>query len=111
VWRKGYSTRCRLCTTLVTAIGRVAAATGCRVTIDKIRRCSNDGSILADELSKGRFAAFKRKLPETWEISPDPAWIPPSILAWIADPKDDNSLGNKILEDINNRRTLLSNYN
>jgi hypothetical protein len=112
VWRKGYSTRCRLCTTLVTAIGRVAAATtGCRVTIDKIRRCSNDGSILADELSKGRFAAFKRKLPETWEISPDPAWIPPSILAWIADPKDDNSLGNKILEDINNRQTLLSNYN
>jgi hypothetical protein len=96
---------------LVTAIGRVAAATGCRVTIDKIRRCSNHGSILADELSKGRFAAFKRKLPETWEISPDPAWIPPSILAWIADPKDDISLGDKILADMHKRQTLLSNNN
>jgi len=100
VWRKGYSTRCRLCTTLVSAIGRIAAATGCRVTIDKIKRCSNDGSILADELSKGRFAAFKRKLPNDWEVSLDPAWIPPSILAWIADPVEDHSLGDKILDDI-----------
>jgi len=100
VWKKGYSTRCRLCTTLVNAIGRVAAATGCRITIDKIKRCSNDGSILADELSKGRFAAFKRKLPNSWETSLDPAWVPPSILAWIANPTEDLSLGDRILEDI-----------
>ena len=32
IWRKGYSTRCRLCTTLVSAIGRVAAAIGCKST-------------------------------------------------------------------------------
>ncbi len=100
VWRKGYSTRCRLCTTLVSAIGRIAAATGCRITIDKIKRCSNDGSILADELSKGWFAAFKRKLPDHWEVSLNPAWIPPSILAWIADPVEDHSLGDRILDDI-----------
>jgi hypothetical protein len=84
----------------VNAIGRVAAATGCRITIDKVKRCSNDGSILADELSKGRFAAFRRKLPSSWEISLDPAWIPPSILAWIANPTEDLSLGDRILEDI-----------
>jgi hypothetical protein len=100
VWRKGYSTRCQLCTTLVNAISRITAANGCRITIDKVRRCSNDGSILADELSKGRFAAFKRKLPDSWEISPQPAWIPPSILAWIANPVEDHSLGDRILDDM-----------
>jgi hypothetical protein len=102
VWRKGYSIRCRLCDTLVKAIGRIAAATGCRVDIKKVTRCSNDGSILADELSKGRFSAFKRKLPSTWKITPEPAWIPPSILRWIATPRADYSLGEKILTDMRN---------
>jgi hypothetical protein len=66
IWRKGYSTRCQLCTILVKAIGRIAANVGCTVTIDKITRISNDGAILADELSKGRFTTFKSKLPEGW---------------------------------------------
>jgi hypothetical protein len=104
VWRKGYSNRCQLCNTLVVAISRIAAANGCRVSIDKITRCSDDGSILADELSKGRFAAFKRKLPTTWQIDEAPAWIPPSILAWIALPAADPDLGDRILKDIQNRR-------
>jgi hypothetical protein len=103
VWRKGYSTNCKLCDTLVKAIGSIAATTGCRVDIKKVTRCSNDGSILADELSKGRFAAFKRKLPDSWEISPAPAWIPPSILKWIAVPQADRNLAEKIMDDIRSR--------
>jgi hypothetical protein len=100
IWRKGYSTRCGLCTTLVKAIGLLATAAGCRVTIDKITRCSNDGAILADELSKGRHAAFRAKLPSSWTVNTDPAWIPVSILAWIADPAVDLDLGGKIINDL-----------
>jgi hypothetical protein len=101
VWKKGYSTRCRLCTTLVQAIGRVAAATNCTVVLEKITRCSNAGSILADELSKGRHSAFRSKLPADWVLPQDPAWVPPSILAWISNPLEDNSLRKRILDDIN----------
>ena len=82
------------------AIGRIAAKASCTVTIDKITRVSNDGAILADELSKGRFTTFKSKLPEGWTIRQEPAWIPPSILAWIALPAADHNLGDKIISDI-----------
>jgi hypothetical protein len=84
----------------VKAIGRIAAKVGCTVTIDKITQISNDGAILADELSKGRFTTFKSKLPEGWTIRQEPAWIPPSILAWIALPAADHNLGDKIISDI-----------
>jgi hypothetical protein len=84
----------------VKAIGRIAAKAGCTVTIDKITRVSNDGAILADELSKGRFTTFKSKLPDGWTIRQEPAWIPPSILAWIALPTADHNLGDKIISDI-----------
>lgn len=100
IWRKGYSTNCQLCTTVVKAIARVAAALGCRVTIDKITRCSVDGAILADELSKGRFQAFFNKYPTSWTRDPQPAWIPPAILAWIENPEVDHGLGDAILCDM-----------
>jgi hypothetical protein len=78
------------------------------MAIEKITRCSNTGSILADELSKGRFAAFQRKLPRDWPISQSPAWIPPSILYWIANPEVDLDLGDRILSDIQKHDTLAS---
>jgi hypothetical protein len=106
IWRKGYSTRCSLCTTLVSAINTVATAAGCAVAIEKITRCSDTGSELADELSKGRYLAFKRKLPASWHINTEPAWIPPSILAWIAKPAADKRLGDKILRDIQKHRIV-----
>jgi hypothetical protein len=84
----------------VKAIGRIAAHIGCTITIDKITRVSNNGAILADELSKGRFSAFKSKLPQGWVVRQEPAWIPPSILAWITVPSADHELGDKILRDI-----------
>ena len=31
IWRKGYSNKCRLCSTLVAAIAAVASAVGCDV--------------------------------------------------------------------------------
>ena len=107
VWRKGYSTNCALCTTIVTAIGRIAAAIGCTFTVDKITRCSTTGAILADELSKGRFAAFRAKLPPQWVIDAEPAWIPPAILKWIHNPVVDPGLGDAILRDMSLKDGLL----
>ena len=59
IFAKGYSTTCELSTTLVSAIAVVATTIGCRLTIDKITRCSSPGAILSDELSKGQFSAFR----------------------------------------------------
>jgi len=100
IWRKGYSSTCMLCTTLVNAIARIAAAFGCTITIDKITRCSNTAAKLADDLSKGDFRTFIDRWPEDSPREPDPAWIPPSILAWVDKPASDLSLGDKILKDI-----------
>jgi hypothetical protein len=100
IWKKGYSTNCHLCTTIVNAIARVAAALGCRVAIDKITRCSNTGAILADELSKGKFQRFFDKLPHEWTLDPEPAWIPPSILKWVDYPAVNPDLGDQILADL-----------
>jgi len=107
IWQKGYSSSCALCTTLVAAIGRVAAALGATVAIDKITRCDGTGATLADELSKGRYAHFKRRLPIDWVLPSEPAWIPPAILQWIADPVPTPDLGNKILADLAAANVLL----
>jgi hypothetical protein len=100
IWRKGYSSTCQLCTTLVSAISRVAAALGSTLTIDKISRCSNTGAELADHLSKGNFSAFYAGWPTGRARNLEPAWIPPAILAWIDKPAVDHALGVKILADI-----------
>jgi len=107
IWRKGYSSSCSLCTTLVTAIGRLAAALGITVFIQKVTRCSNAGSILADELSKGRNQRFWDKLPPSWPLPSDPTWVPANILKWIADPVIDPCLGDRILAEIRVRTPLL----
>jgi hypothetical protein len=107
IWRKGYSSTCPLCTTLVNAISRVAAALGASVAIDKITRCSETGATIADELSKGRLYRVKSRLPQGWEMPGDPAWIPASILQWIADPVPSPDLGNKILDELRSRVLLL----
>jgi hypothetical protein len=100
IWRKGYSTTCLLCTTLVAAIGRIAAAIGCTVAIEKITRCSDVNASLADHLSKGDFTAFRRDWPTDRPRALDPAWIPPAILAWIDYPVSDLDLGDKILRQL-----------
>jgi hypothetical protein len=60
IWKKGYSTRCALCTTLVKATATVPTAIGCRLEVVKIRRCSTPGAVMADCLSKADFNGFRR---------------------------------------------------
>jgi hypothetical protein len=103
IFKKGYSTTCDLCNTLVSAIARVSAALGCKITVDKIARCSDTSSQLADFLSKGRFSQFLDSWPAGQPRSLEPAWIPPAILDWIDNPRILSDLGERILTDIKNR--------
>ena len=59
VYKRGYSSACRLSSTLAKAIGTVAAGLGCEVAIEKVTRCSATGPVLADLLSKARFNQFR----------------------------------------------------
>ena len=60
IWRKGYSNKGRMCSTLVAAIAAVASAVGCEVELRKISRCSDVGLQLADYLSKGEFGSCRQ---------------------------------------------------
>jgi len=97
IWEKGYSSSCDLCTTIVKAIATVAAGLGCRVSIQKITRCSTKPAVLADLLSKGDFRRF-------WALhrhhNLDPARIPVAILSWVNNPRRDDELGSRILKEI-----------
>lgn len=97
IWEKGYSSSCELCSTLVKATATVAAGLRCRFTITKITRCSTKPAILADLLSKGDFRNF-------WALrgdgNRDPARVPASILAWVANPCRDDELGARILREL-----------
>ena len=108
IWQKGYSNSCGLCTSLVSAIGAVAAALGSHVTIKKVARCSSTGAILADALSKAAFDKFRDvSAAASWPVSLEPSWVPPSLLAWIANPSDSYDLGERIILDIRQRTPVL----
>jgi len=104
IWLKGYSSRCSLCTTLVSAMAAVAAALGTKVFVEKVARCSSPAAAAAGALSKADFAAARRLAPE---MSVEPGWIAPAIFAWVADPREDPDLGAKIIRDISRRAAIL----
>lgn len=97
IWKKGYSTSCPLSNTLEKAIATVAAGIGCRFTIEKVRRRTTAGAVLADDLSKADFNQFWRK---AGPVNLNPAPIPKCILAWLADPVSDEELGSRTLMEI-----------
>lgn len=102
IFRKGYSTSCRLSTTLVRAIATVAAGIGCRVDVVKISRCSTVQADMADALSKSdltRFWANADKLPAL-ALPLSPAVVPPALTAWLAAPSEDAALGERLLSGL-----------
>ena len=108
IWKKGYSTRCQLCTTLVKAISTVAAGLGCKFTIEKIRRCSSPGAVMADALSKAEFNSFRRTaLAARWSLGAEPARVPGPVLHWLANPVVDDDLGDKILRHLATNSAVL----
>ena len=101
IWEKGYSNSCALCTTLVKAIAAVAAGIGCQLYIQKIRRCSSPGAVMADAISKADFNLFRRTaLEHRWPLAVGPARVPGTLLRWIDQPVVSDSLGHEILDEL-----------
>jgi hypothetical protein len=96
-WKKGYSASCKICTTVIKAFSYITTALGCHADIQKIRRCSNTGAILADHLSKSEFKMFREKATaDRWSLNREPLRIPPPLLLWLRQPEVDDSLGPRI---------------
>jgi hypothetical protein len=96
IWKKGYSTRCRLSSRIVTSVHAIAGAIGCTVNIEKIRRCSNTMAATADALSKGQFGMARQLTP----LDTEPARIPPSVVRWINQPVPSEDLAHTILTEL-----------
>jgi hypothetical protein len=97
IWNKGYSTKCRLASTIVTTIHAIAAAIGCTWHIQKITRCSNLQAIVADALSKAQFARARLQHPL---LDTAPAPVPASLVRWIDRPIPSDDLAHQILSEI-----------
>ena len=98
IWNKGYSSYCRLCTTLVKAISVVAAGLGCRIEIVKITRCSSGGAVMADKLSKGDIrGCLEEGRRSGLALVAPPAAIPEPLLKWACLPVPDDDLGHVLL--------------
>jgi hypothetical protein len=93
----------------VKAIATVAASAGCQLHITKITRCSSEGAIIADSLSKADFSVL-RPARRRWDLPLDMATVPVSILAWLARPCLDEDLGSKILSELRKTQLVLG-YN
>ena len=67
---------------------------------------------LSDLLSKGAFQKFwdQAKAIENINLPLDMARVPRSLLTWIKNPRPDDDLGKKILEEISESTSVLS-YN
>ena len=104
IWKKGYSTSCLLSSTVVSAIAAIAAGLGCRIEFHKITRCSTPLASMADALSKGAFGRFN-SLAAGAGLAPAPVKSPvsPSLLRWIADPRPDWELGERLLQELHRR--------
>ena len=101
IWKKGYSTSCPLSSTIVKAMAVIAGGLGCRIDVEKITRCSNDGSEMADSLSKGAFMRFHAQAKQAgWDIPLEMAWVPTALKAWISNPLPDDFLGQRILSEL-----------
>jgi hypothetical protein len=104
IWNKGYSTKCRLCSTIVTTIHAIASAIGCVVHIEKITRCSTPEAAAADAISKGSFAAARQLI----HLDIEPARIPPTLVRWINQPVPSDDLAHLILTELGKKAAILN---
>lgn len=95
--RKGYSTADPYSYTVIKAAFDVAHGLSAKLKVTKVRRCSDAGAVLADELSKAKFDNLKKMMPE---MEADPAYVPRVILKWVRDPFIDMDLGKAILREM-----------
>lgn len=111
IFNKGYSSSCRLSSTIVKAIATVAAGINCRLEVQKITRCSNEYALMADYLSKGLFLKFyDLAKTQSADIPIEMASVPKAIKVWLSNPCEDDLLGHKILLELADHTDVLS-YN
>jgi hypothetical protein len=104
IWNKGYSTRYRLSSTIVTTTHTIAAAIGCTLHIQKIRRCSNGPAVAADALSKAQFAAARCFT----QLDTEPSAILTALLRWVNRPNPSDDLAHVILKEIGKNFPVLN---
>ena len=96
-WRKGYSSKDKISSTLVKALYDLSRYLNCSVYITKVARCSTPAAEAADCLSKGDLSSFFRLCP----ASPaEPARIPVTLVKWLKAPRLDLALGTAIAEEL-----------
>ena len=109
MFRKGHSTKCVYTSTIAKAIYEVADSIGATISVEKVKRCSDDGSFTADMISKvgslinsnlnhdqGNLREMKRMMP----LRESALTVPPSILKWLDNPKLDMQWSRAILMDM-----------
>ena len=104
IYRKGYSTSCFYSYIVAKAIYDVSQALNCTVHVQKIKRCSDTGSLAADMLSKADFLKFYQLMPKR---KINPGKIPKSLLNWLMNPGVCLDLGDKMCKELCKETKLL----
>ena len=104
MWRKGWSTVCDLCNTLLVAIHQISTALGCELFISNVGRCSSRETNAADALSKCDMGRFLANMPE---VNIVPEEVPAPLLRWIDNPVPDRKLGHRIIQSLKTKFDLV----
>ena len=107
IYEKGYSTSCSLSNILVKTIHQVTVGLNISYFMEKVTRCTTNGAIAADAISKADWCRLRKHMPEHTER---PAEVPQAILEWIDRPSDDLLLGQKILIELARKGSVIE-YN
>ena len=103
VFKKHHS-KCPYAYTIAKALADIGEGLGCKVRVEKTKRCSGIGEIAADSLSKGDWDEAWQSMPDKNE---DPGKLPVSLLHWITNPLLDMNLGKKVLSDMSKYTKVL----
>ena len=77
IYEKGYSTSCGLSNTLVKTIHQVTMGLNMKYFMEKVTRCTTDGAIAADAISKSDWCKLRKYMPDHTER---PTNVPRALL-------------------------------
>ena len=75
-----------------------------KVSVVKTKRCSSEGELAADALSKGDWLKSKLYMPDK---NIEPKYVPRVLLRWLNNPVPDLDLGQKVLSEISTYTKVL----
>ena len=84
---KKSSSRCLYVYTVTKSLYTVARALDCRVRIEKVKRCSNLPSLVADTLSKGEIQSAMDLMMTEGEVESSMGFLSLTLQAWINNPR------------------------